>query len=602
MPSARPSPLGRLHLRWIAYGLLGVASAALLLAADGDYLPSALVTAVCGVGFTVFGAWGFSITRALDPLKAAAGAILSGRFADAERALAAAERASSMLPVRRDALLQRATIALRRGDLAGSARSLDAVLALPTGLLGRLTGARQRAVARSVRALVAAFQGRRDDARADLADVRADDDAPATALAYAAVAEAVLLEKSGDRGALRAHLATHGDLLFEATAPRERALVRAYRRMLRATAPGVYREAARLEEPATGEEPALDAWIAKVAPGAAPFLRAPAAPAKVAVASPHPAVEAPAEQASPRGTPEGGVHLSAPLLLAAAMVTILAWWGSFSYDRDPVSRALDFVAAFLPAWLALCGGYLASQIMAARRDERRLGAASAQALSGDLDGAIAAVAPLVHGRRRGAQASAHLLLAQIAERRGHLDDALAHCDHGLAALSTAALQAATSETTYPTLLAQRAFVLTALGRDAAAAAELAGLPVTYLLADAARRRVELVRQVRRGAFDEARRIVDAAPPDLGGSRRDELLMDLVRAAAGGAGAAENERLDEELRANGEARRWLEAVAPRALQAFTRLRAPEAPAEEDAAMEALAILEAGVAARPFLPPV
>jgi len=317
--------------------------------------------------------------------------------------------------------------------------------------------------------------------------------------------------------------------------------------------------------------------VAKVAPGAVPYLRAGVArvvsapEASAAPAAPNAATPAP----RPRAV--GGVQVSVPLLVGAAVVAFLAWYGSFAPDREPTSRWLDFLAAFMPAWFALYGAYFTSQIMAARRDERRLGVASARALGGDLEGACAAVAPLVDGHRRGAQASAQLLLAQIAERRGLLDDALAHCDLGLAALHTEALRAATSETTYPALVGQRAFVLAALGRDADAGEELAALPATYILADAVRRRVELVRLVRRGAFDEARRLVDTAPPDQGGSRRDELLVDLVRAAAGGAGAAENARLDEELRAHAEGRRWLEVVAPPALLAFTRLGAPEAPA-------------------------
>jgi hypothetical protein len=599
MTPARRSPIGLLQLRWISYGGLGLFASALLVVTDGDYLPSALVTAVISLGFVAFGAWGLSITRAMGPLKAAAGGILAGRFADAERAIAAAERASTMLPVRRDTRLQRAIIALRRGELSVAEEHLDVVLALPVGVLGRLIGARQRATARSVRALVRAFQGRADEARVDLLRVRADADAPATALAYGAVAEAVLLEKSGDRAALRAHLAAHGDLLFEATAPRERALVRAYGRMLRVTAPGVYREAARVEEMAGGDEPALGAWVAKVAPGAVPYLRAGVAPAPSAP----PVVEATTPALAPRRRPAGGVQVSVPLLVGAVVVGVLAWYGSLPGDRDPMGRWFDFLAAFMPAWFALYGAYFASQIMAARRDEQRLCVAGARALGGDLEGAVAAVEPLVDGRRLGAQASAHLLLAQIAERRGLLDDALAQCDLGLAALHTAALRAATSESTYPALLGQRAFVLAALGRDEDAGAELAALPATYLLAEAVRRRVELVRLVRRGAFDEARRVVDAASPDLGSSRRDELLMDLVRAAAGGAGAAEDQRLDEELRGYAEGRRWLEAVAPPALAAFTRLRAPDAPApstDDEAEVEALAALEAEEPAR-ALPP-
>src|SRR5262249_17069222 len=83
--------------------------------------------------------------------------------------------------------------------------------------------------------------------------------------------EAVLLSRADDRDALAHLLSRDRMLLLEFTAPRERALVRALQRMLRARPTSAYREPAKREEMDANGEPALASWIATVAPQAAAF-------------------------------------------------------------------------------------------------------------------------------------------------------------------------------------------------------------------------------------------------------------------------------------------------------------------------------------------
>ncbi len=79
------------------------------------------------------------------------------------------------------------------------------------------------------------------------------------------------MERSGDREALRRHLTSARTLLLEHPAPRERAVVRAYQRMLEARRASVYREgAAREPERGAGDEPTVADWMAAVVPAAAP--------------------------------------------------------------------------------------------------------------------------------------------------------------------------------------------------------------------------------------------------------------------------------------------------------------------------------------------
>src|SRR5262249_31352419 len=64
----------------------------------------------------------------------------------------------------------------------------------------------------------------------------------------------------------------HRTLLLEATAPRERALVRGLQRMLKVSATSVYRQPPP-RDPAPANEPSLGDWAARFAPAIAPFVQ-----------------------------------------------------------------------------------------------------------------------------------------------------------------------------------------------------------------------------------------------------------------------------------------------------------------------------------------
>jgi hypothetical protein len=168
----------------------------------------------------------------------------------------------------------RALVALRRADLHAARAHLDAALGPRPSRISLLGRSEPLTQARALRAFVRAAQGDTAGAVDDAGAVRSDREADASSLAFAALAEAVVLERRGDRPGLRAHLAEHRPLLLGATGRRERALVRAYQRMLERPATSVYRESGGQALGAGGGEAALTAWVSRVAPGAAPFLRA----------------------------------------------------------------------------------------------------------------------------------------------------------------------------------------------------------------------------------------------------------------------------------------------------------------------------------------
>ena len=213
--------------------------------------------------------------------------IALGKLGEAEALLCAIAAAPRFVWVQRLTDIQRAVIAIRRGDMEVAERHLNDAIARPLGRLAREDSHLQIEGAHALRAFVRAARGRREAALEDVARVRGSATAGDDALARVALAEAMILERSGQREELRALLERDRELLIEHTHPRERAIVRAFQRMLRASAGSVYRQTAPREpEPvAPGvEEPKLSDWVAKIAPGAAPFVRSPraagAAPAR----------------------------------------------------------------------------------------------------------------------------------------------------------------------------------------------------------------------------------------------------------------------------------------------------------------------------------
>src|SRR5207244_2896555 len=92
-------------------------------------------------------------------------------------------------------------------------------------------------------------------------------------IARSKLAEILLAERAGERAKVRELLEASHDLLNDALAPRERAIVRASERMVAGPQTTPYRVAPR-QRPEDAEEPPLAEWIERVAPEAAAFLEA----------------------------------------------------------------------------------------------------------------------------------------------------------------------------------------------------------------------------------------------------------------------------------------------------------------------------------------
>jgi hypothetical protein len=544
-------------------------------------------------------------------------AVLEGRIADAERLLDQAEAHFQLGYIRRIIDLQRANIAMRRGDLDAALARVEAALARPVRLL---TAAQERSHltgARAMRALIRASRGDREGARADVAAVRADPEAPAEALARAEVAEAVALERSGDRDALAAHLAAKRTLLLDATAPRERAVVRAYQRMLKASRTSVYRRGATHEaEEAAGSEPTVASFIAKVAPAAAPFARAARA---TSIATEVPSAEAPEEAIEPGllrvaearlahrgGKAPGRQRAGLAALWVLILVLVTALWQLLSIESERVAsapfRLPDVDIGTLTGILFLIlTGVTVGMTRRNLKHDRRLAEALGALARGDPR-AEAKLRLVARSSYALAASQAHLHLARLAVRRADFARALRRCDKGIAVVTArAATRTQASSILLPDLVAERAFVLAATDRHADASAEMAALreafPAYPYLARA-ELRVALVQRARRGDVSGAARLVAESSDEVPLPLRDETLADLVRAAAHpeSAGAGEVERLKEELRVDGALRVWLEKVAPAAVAAFERPAVVAEECEAEGEREAEAEREAAEALR------
>jgi hypothetical protein len=586
---------GVLALLGVAGGLLGTWTTAAAFLSLG--------AALFGLGIYVrrSGVWVQLVNSAFD-------AITRGRLPEAEALLDHAEASTRIGYLRRVVDLQRAVIALRRGELASAMQRADAALARPLGLLTRGQERVHLTAAHALRALLRASSGDERGAREDIAAARRSPDATPDTLARAELAEAVVLERSGDRGALRDHLSRERSLLLGYTAPRERAVARAYQRMLEARRSSVYREGAPREpQRAAGDEPTVADWMATVAPAAAPFARRARAPDAAAEAPPPAeAIDPEARRAAAARVTGKGLRTIGKLALLWVLLIMMfvAIWQFLGPGTPPAPIVAERMDAGLDdEWLigltiaasVLVGVALSAAIrIHAHRQARRLFAAVAAIARGDEGRGEAELRALAKSRYPVVAGQALLQLAAIAERRADFAEALAACDRGLEVIMrNPAARVAASSILLPELVAERAVVLAATGRDGEAAAEMAMLAETYpahpYLA-CAELRVGLMRRVRRGDLEGAARLVGRDVDDIPLTLRDEALADVVRAAVDpeSAGPGEIERLQHELRLDARLRGWLEAVAPSALAAFAAAtRGAEAPtvAEQEREVEA-----------------
>ncbi|HRI71684.1 MAG TPA: hypothetical protein PK156_45945, partial [Polyangium sp.] len=407
-------------------------------------------------------------------------------------------------------------------------------------------------------------------------------------LARAAVAEAICLEKEGDRDALRKHLTAHYDLLFDATDRRERVIVRAFERLLETNATSVYRKGAKLD--LHGDEPSLEDWVAQLVPAAAPFVETPMVqhPTKELPAA-RPSKEATRAVTTARKSAEKQVQKGVPLwgrILLAYGALIGIFFGIWQFlgpnsnsgrprpeDEPWDPQALLFtLGGLLVVFLGGLAGRAAWMFMKAKRESRSLFHALNLSAQGKLDESKELLAQLSNSPFAMIKAQAHLALAYIAERRADLAAALADCDKGIACLSRYIVRISASDILLPDLMSERAFVLAALDRHDEAEAELAQLPPAYPYRSRALLRVRLVSLVRRGDLAAAAKLASETHLDLPLSARDELLSDVIRAVdkPEALGAGELPRIRRQLRAVEALRPWLTTVAPSALTALERL--------------------------------
>ncbi len=122
---------------------------------------------------------------------------------------------------------------------------LDAALALRGGLFAQLPPDTHEAGCFGLRAFVRASRGAFDGALADAKTTLAHPHAIPGSLAFALVAEGLVLQKRGEKAALRAFIASHRRALFELTTPRLRSIARALARFARTETASVYRRVAR---------------------------------------------------------------------------------------------------------------------------------------------------------------------------------------------------------------------------------------------------------------------------------------------------------------------------------------------------------------------
>ena len=525
----------------------------------------------------------------------AVNAMLAGRFDEAERHLIEAERSNASM-LRITTRILRAQLCVQRAELDEALRHLDAVLAARLPWVGRFYAKLATASARGIRAFVRALRGDQAGARADLAALEQSTLKRTDALASAAVANAVLLLKAGDRPGLREFLEKNRTLLFEFTSPRERALVRALSWSSRKR-DVAYRTPVRSD--ARGTPHGLDAWLDAVLPGAAslaedlrdaeehatpaPVTRAAeaesAAPTRVRPAAvPLMSVAMPAS-----GNPGFASGLPGkPLLLwVVLIVAFLAIWQFLSPDTEPPAQVYEpqervsLWAIVLPPVL-LFSSILGALLWRGQRAQRAV-IRAAVLIATDPPAAHDLLVRLSRSSLKMIAVQAHLSLAGLGERAGDFGAALAHADAALRQLRTSGARAMAYDLLLPDIHAMRALALAGLDRMSEASVELATIehdfPAFYLLERSKVRVLQLL-AARAGDFRSAAQIAASRSPDLPISYRDDMLGELAEVVARGT-AVERMRLNRlrhEIEADPVLARWLEIAAPALMTHFDDLRA------------------------------
>ena len=520
LPAVPPHPAVRQSLSFFALAAMMLLGGGLLPVLFNGWVMTPFFFAAGG-GLIWVGRFVRQSASAAQAVNLALNLALAGRIAEADERYAEADARFSLRYIRRVIAVNRAWIALRRGDLERAVALSGEAISRPVQWITRQNERSNILEARGIRALARASLGDAASAEQAIAAILENPLASPAALARAELSRALLLEQAGDRIALGAHLAKNRRLL-EHTHPRERAIVRAYQRMLEAQATSVYRHSAP-REPAPRDEPALSDWVAKLAPGAASFVRAevahragsgeqePSAQITPGLAA---AVRARFDRKSSAG--RGAKVVGLWMLL---IVMFLAIWQFLAPDQPTTARARvpmpvhsdpSILGTIIPFLLAMF--FVGLVLLFARQKQARgprLSTAHAELARGDEAAALAMLTTLSNGPPIVA-AQALLALATERERTGDLATAQALCERGIALAQSIA--AVAYDILLPGLFAEHALILAAQGESPGAAAELGLIEErypTFAFLATARFRITLVDRARREqmAEEEARAAV-----------------------------------------------------------------------------------------------
>ncbi len=509
-----------------------------------------------------------------------------GRFGEARALLDAISKKvlSSYVGMMVDT--QRAALALYEGDLETTVTE-----ATRGARIGKRLDALKRihqGSALSLRAVALAGLGRKEEALADIAATRSARYRQGSFVARASLAEAMLFARERDLESLGRVLREDGPLLFGATSPRERMVARALSRLVAAKKVSVYREPAKREEQELDENAS---WVARLAPEAAAYARAPQLGAQLeAPEAIDPRVIAGADRSAPKAKRPVKRVLA---LWVTLIVMFLAIW-EFLTPSGPTREAQVTPVASGVAWagstllmvLAIFGftaGLIAFRVARGRKLLVELSQSMELRQRGQHEEAKAAFTRLAKSKVPLVAPQAHRELASIAIAEGDFETAKSHAEAGISGTrATPATLALSRPVLLPQLHGVLAFALAASGRDRRAAQELADLPklfpaYPYLARDTFSAR--LAGLAATGKLHEAAAMARERPADLPLSMQEELLCDALRLHAGDVlPEGERERIQLDLHDDRGAARCVARLAP-TLASRSRVAEDDVPPSE-----------------------
>jgi len=486
---------------------------------------------------------------------------------------------------------QRAALALYDGDLEGAV-SLSTKAAREGKRLGAI-GRIHQGSALSIRAIALAGLGRKAESLSDVAALRTAEYRQGVFVARACLAEAMLFAREKDLEGLAKVLRNERALLFGATGPRERMIVRALARMVAAKKVSVYREAAKRE----AEEPDENAsWIARLAPEAASYARAPKLGRRIdAPEAVDPKAISEAQRTAPKA-PSKWKRVAA--LWSLLVVMFLALWSFVSrvpappptfHEPSPDVNATGLTLVLGTAWGLLAAGILLFRHARAKRLTVELGRAVELRLRGLHDEAKSAFIKLAREKTLLVAPQAERELATIALLAGDPKGAEKHAEAGIRAAHASAVSVAMSrQVLLPQLHGELAVAFATEGRLSRAEEEVAKLQALfpsypYLARDTFRAR--FVGLTATSRFDEAAEMARTRPADLPLSQQEELLCDMLRVHAGDVlPEGERERVELELRDEPEGAfvdRVAKALRHELQQSHARARVAKVTESDDA---------------------